>query len=638
MHTTDPIKRYKIFSNKDLKDIRFDEYASLEIYGKNMTLDFKEINGNLLLRGEGCSLPELVNIRGNLSIDAENCVLPELKSIEGHLAMHYSAKLGRLEKVNGNFKCIVDFGFKDPIKIGGSIEVKNAEVYSGSRKLTDRRKVIEISHQYQVDALPKDGNFNIDILVNNIIFGHREIRGRITIYSKNVSFPNLEYIHGRLKIECRDKTQAHFNYDFPVLKKIIGNLKIDQTRVSFPELEEISGNIEINNNSYVSFPFLEKSGSVLIGQHAGAEFPFLREINGNLQNYGFETCYMIELQKVKGSLNTHQILAENILEVGDLLMGKYCELNHLKKINGYVNSSESFNFRSLEYIGSLVNEKQKNSKLPSLKKIGNYLYDENDGFEDFAERIHFNVKENLFVSKDQCYIATLHAGIMYNCFSYPLKKLVSILKLRHKSFQNFVTREYEREWTNYNSPNFTKVLRQIERIWTKTDPIRYEEFFTHYDRDFRLFCFSYLGVGTLMKKLDAKKICQDEIQVNYFEYDENGNKNQIQRTNYYEVYEVENEKFRLSLWGRERQSYAVKCWCPSTAEEHWLWIESRYKDNALTAIASTFRIHENIIPHIKCLKRQGDVLICELKKEVRPEGTVRPLTAEEYFSLLEAEA
>jgi hypothetical protein len=73
-------------------------------------------------------------------------------------------------------------------------------------------------------------------------------------------------------------------------------------------------------------------------------------------------------------------------------------------------------------------------------------------------------------------------------------------------------------------------------------------------------------------------------------------------------------------------------------EEHWLWIEPQYKDNALTAIASTFRIHENIIPHIKCLKRQGDLLICELESEVLPKGNVRPLTAKEYFSLLEAEA
>lgn len=638
MYTINPVKRYKIFSGADLENIRFDEYASIEIYAENMIFDVREIAGNLLLRGEGCRFPELVNIRGNLSVDAAGCALPELRSVDGHLAMHYETQLSRLEKVNGNFKCIVDFNFKDPVQIGGSIKVKNAGVYSGSRKLTDRRQVIEISHQDQADALPVDGNFNISIVANNITFRQREIRGRINIYSKNVSFPNLEYIHGRLKIECQDKTQAHFNYDFPVMKKIIGNLKINRTRVDFPGLEEISGNIEISNNSYAAFPLLEKSGSIQIGQYAGAGFPFLKEINGNFQNSGFETCYLTELQKVQGSLNTHQVLAENVLEVGNLIMGKYCEFNHLKKINGYVSSNGSFNFRSLEYIGSMVNEKQKNSELPSLKKIGNYLFDENDGLEDFAEHIHFNVRENLFVSKNRCYIARLHAGVMYDCFSYPLKKLVSILKLRHKSFQNFVTREYEREWINYNSPNFKKVLHQIERVWTQTDPIRYEEFFTHYDRDFKLFCFSYLGVGTLMKKLDAGKICQDEIQVNYFEYDENGNKNRIQRTNYYEVYEVENEKFRLSLWGRERHSYAVKCWCPSTSEEHWLWIESRYKDNALTAIASTFRIHENIIPHIKCLKRQGDVLICELKKEVRPEGNVRPLTAEEYFSLLEAEA
>ncbi|MDR2238678.1 MAG: hypothetical protein LBE92_21380 [Chryseobacterium sp.] len=638
MHTTDPIKRCKIFSVEDLEGLCFDEYTSIEIYAKNMTFDFREINGNLLVRGEGCSFPELINIRGNLSVDAINCVLPKLRTVEGHLAMHYSAKLDRLEKVQGNFKCIVDFRFKNPIKIGGSTEVKNAEVYSGSRNLKDRRKIIEISHQYQADALPKDGNFNIDVLAGNIVFSHREIRGRINIYSKNVAFPNLEYVHGRLKIECRDKTETAFSHDFPVLKKMTGNMKIDQTRISFPGLEEITGNIEMINNSYVAFPMLEKSGSIFIRQYAGAQFPVLKEINGDLQNYGYETCYMAALQKVKGGFNTHQILAENIVEAGDLLMGKYVEFNHLKKINGYVNSNENFNFKSLEYIGSLVNEKQKNSKLPSLKKIGQYLYDENDDFEDLAEEIYFKIKENFFVSKDHCYIARLHSGVMYYPFKHPLTKLVSILKLRHKSFQNFVTREYEREWSNYSSPNFIKVLNTIKRLWDKVEPIRYEEFFTHYDRDFRLFCFSYLGVGTLMKKLDARKVAQDEILVNYFEYDENGNKKRVRRTNHYEVYEVENEKFRLSMWGRERQSYAVKCWCPSTSEEHWLWIESQYKNDALTAIASTFRIHENIIPHIRCLKRQGDVLICELEKEIVPEGNIRPLTAEEYFNLLEAEA
>jgi hypothetical protein len=83
--------------------------------------------------------------------------------------------------------------------------------------------------------------------------------------------------------------------------------------------------------------------------------------------------------------------------------------------------------------------------------------------------------------------------------------------------------------------------------------------------------------------------------------------------------------------------YAVKCWCPSTNKEYWLWIEEQYKDDPLQAIASTFRVHENIISNIKCLKRQGNVLICEMKTNIIPEGNIRPLDKDEYFRLLQVE-
>lgn len=638
MHTTNTIQRYKIFSEEDLQKILPGAYTSIEIYAKNMTFDFTEIEGDLLLRGEGCSFPNLVNINGNLSIDAGKCALPQLKTVGGSFAMHSHAVLDKLEKVKGDFKCIVNFVFKKSIKIGGSIDVKNAEVYTENKKLANIKRVIAVNHQYQVDALPKSGVFNVEIFADDITFLHQEIRGKVNVYGRNISFPNLEFIHGQLKIEARNKKDPDFEHDFPVLKKIVGNLMVDKTKISFPELKEIAGNIEIRNNSYVKFPILEKSGSVSINQHAGADFPVLREINGDLNNHGFETCYLTELKIVKRSFFTHQILAKNIVEVGNLMMNKYCEFDHLKKINGFVHSNTSFNYRSLEYIGYLIEEKQKSSKLPSLKKIGHYLYHEKDGFEELAGQIYFKVKDNLYITKNQCYISRFLSNNIYPGDLHPLKKLVSILKLRHKSFQNFLTREYEREWTNYSSPHFIKALKNMEKIWHETEPIRYEEFFTHYSRSFRLFCFSYMGVGTLMKKLEAKKINQEKILVKYAEYDKDGNKISLRRNNHYEVYEVENEKFRGSVWGRERHSYAVKCWCPSTMQEHWLWIESQYKDNALTAIASTFRIHENLIPHITCLKRQGDLLICELESEVLPKGNVRPLTAAEYFSLLEAES
>jgi aromatic ring-opening dioxygenase LigB subunit len=69
-----------------------------------------------------------------------------------------------------------------------------------------------------------------------------------------------------------------------------------------------------------------------------------------------------------------------------------------------------------------------------------------------------------------------------------------------------------------------------------------------------------------------------------------------------------------------------------------LWIEEQYKDNPLEAVASTFRLHENVIPHIKEIKRQGDILLLEMNEDVKPEGNVVPLTAAQYFGLLTAQS
>ena len=103
--------------------------------------------------------------------------------------------------------------------------------------------------------------------------------------------------------------------------------------------------------------------------------------------------------------------------------------------------------------------------------------------------------------------------------------------------------------------------------------------------------------------------------------------------NVYEIWEVNGEKL-----GLEESLYVIKCWCTSTNKEHWLWVNDEYKDDPLEAIASTFRIHENLIPFIKCIKRQGDVLLVELIKDVKPEGNIIPLKKEQYFSLLVAQS
>ncbi len=684
MPTIETLKKYRIFSEEDFREIDVHEYSSVEIYAKNTAFGCTEINGNLILRGEGCRFPELKTIRGNLSLDAGRCVLNHLKTVEGNFSMHRAAELDRLEKVKGNVKCIVDFSFKNLMTVGGSIDLKNAQVYARGKKLVQGRIIIPIHHQYEVDHLPKDGIFNANVFGDGIVFPHREIYGKINVFGRNASFPDLELIHGTFKIEGRKRSDTPSEIEFPELKKItgtliienkdilveniffpklelihgslrlegktrsetafpelkriIGALKIGNTKVDFPKLIEIEGYMQLLNNSHARFPVLEKSGNVLIGRASAAGLPDLKVINGDIYNNGSETCELTKLEKVTRYFNTANIVAKNLVEAGTLVMYKYCEFDHLKRINQILNFDGSVNFRSLEYINYFTDEQQKGSEFPSLKEINHYLYDENGNFEDLANHVYFKVTDRLYLTKDKFIIARGRLGNVNQPDLPALQKLVSVLKLRHSSFQNFITREYEREWTNYSSPHFLKILNKIEKLWDRTEMIKLEAFFNCDDREFRLFCFSYLGVGTLMTRLGAKKINQEEIRVNYFKYDKNGNESAVKRINHYEVYCVENEKLGIPVWGMaEKHSYAVKCWCPSTNEEHWLWIEPQYKNNALAAIASTFRIHENVIPYIKALKRQGDLLLCELKKEVIPKGEVRPLTAEEYFALLEAE-
>ena len=139
----------------------------------------------------------------------------------------------------------------------------------------------------------------------------------------------------------------------------------------------------------------------------------------------------------------------------------------------------------------------------------------------------------------------------------------------------------------------------------------------------------------MIKELGHKRIKTDGKPVRHKQFDKQGNFTGYKEYDVvYELHEVYGEKL-----GINQSLYAVKCWCTTTNKEHWIWVEDKYKDNVLEAVASTFRIHPNIIPYIKELKRQGDILLVELTEDVKPEGNeLVPLTAEQYFTLLTAQS
>jgi hypothetical protein len=183
-------------------------------------------------------------------------------------------------------------------------------------------------------------------------------------------------------------------------------------------------------------------------------------------------------------------------------------------------------------------------------------------------------------------------------------------------------------------PELKQLYTYLSKNYDAANPYTLKEAFQIESLGFRRMVFGSIDISEMIRNLGATRIQVAGKKVIRKQYDSLGN-NKSDKT-----YDVIFETYVVNgaLLGIERDLYAVKCWCTTTHKENWLWIEKKYKDDPLAAIASTFRFHENVIPYIKELKRQGDVMLVEMKKEVRPEGEIIPLTADQYFNLLTAES
>jgi hypothetical protein len=222
-----------------------------------------------------------------------------------------------------------------------------------------------------------------------------------------------------------------------------------------------------------------------------------------------------------------------------------------------------------------------------------------------------------------------------------LRYLKGLYTNKERFINRFIDRHkatmIEYDLKGHSEPDYYICLEFFDKLVADYDaatPFSFKESFELENREFQALVFSSINITDMISQLGAKRIKTDGIELDQNIYDEDGNLlGKEKRSNVYEVHEVDGEKL-----GLDEKLYVVKCWCTTTEKEHWLWIDEKYKDDPLTAIASTFMVHENVVPHIKCLKRQGDVLLAEMTKEVTPEGELVSLTKEQYFSLLAAQA
>jgi len=180
--------------------------------------------------------------------------------------------------------------------------------------------------------------------------------------------------------------------------------------------------------------------------------------------------------------------------------------------------------------------------------------------------------------------------------------------LRNKYQNNkkrFVSRFIEvekKELQMVNLENWEEICDFYENMWDKVTSFSYKEAFNIKDSTFRAKVFSVINVPEMIEHLGSIRIKTEGINLVNRVYNSVLDKfEEKEFTQIYELHEVNGSKLDLN-----EKVYAIKCWCTSTDEEHWLWVDSgvaNHKD-PLKAIASTCKVYESMLGKIKHIIRQ----------------------------------
>lgn len=240
--------------------------------------------------------------------------------------------------------------------------------------------------------------------------------------------------------------------------------------------------------------------------------------------------------------------------------------------------------------------------------------------------IDFNLTNSYFeVSVDEVLITKFLKGVYRENKPRFKDKFVNYFKSCFKA--------YEQEHLSY-------LIDNIEYLWDTVQPFSYKEAFELSNDRFKSIVFSSIDIREMIDNLGAKRVNvegKDLINKTWNPYKKEFE--EVPYTVVYELYHVNGEKLGI------QDSTAlpiVKCWCTTTDEEHWLWVDSNSFENnsPLQAISSTCVIYKSMHGKIKHIIRQGDVFIFEMNENVIPnedEETIK-LSMNEYFSLLKSQA
>ncbi|MGB0870499.1 MAG: hypothetical protein ACPGSD_12960 [Flavobacteriales bacterium] len=655
---------------EDLALLESSNYNHIEVYLNQAILPILKLNGSLKVRAKYCQFPNLISVKGNLSIDAEGSVFSKLEEVFGHLNIHEKhIELPQLKFVLGQLK-ILEYCELPKLKVvTNGVKSKGNSMFSSNLINCIENKWTTISKQSDFNKIKHEPYRNIKIelktILNQLTIDNEYWLGSIEIVSSNCNFSSMVKIGGDFIV--RSNTKKH-KISSPHLKEISGHCTIYSFHQNI-QVESIKGKLFIEHGTRNTFPTLKKVGRIVVARgETGLIAPELTTILKQSSLRGRFSAPKLEVLNVDNDYY-FQHKFPNLKKLnGDLRQRdsfknykQYTDFENLEIINGNYYTSASISTNKLKHVYGFLDIDEHQSKLESIQTIGELIgvdwkkkeflrlnrntiehigtskYFDSE-FSHLIKSFFHEIKPNEFITVNEFYFEMRWTREKY---ILSLKDYVKLLKMKHSSFKNYISREVDREWTCSLNPDLKRIINRLEHLWSIEPAYSFEDIFKLKNQNVRRFSFNYVGVSDMMKALNATRVATDGIKVKYLEYDLEGHQKTVEKHNVFETYQADlNQISDLKpQWSHASNiAFAVKCWCTSTNKEHWLWIEEKYKDEPLEAIASTFRIHENVIPHIKCLKRQGDVLICEMNKQIIPEGLVVPLTAEQYFNLLLAES
>lgn len=193
----------------------------------------------------------------------------------------------------------------------------------------------------------------------------------------------------------------------------------------------------------------------------------------------------------------------------------------------------------------------------------------------------------------------------------------------------------------YELQEYNSIIQNIQYMWDYVSPFSYKEAFELGEAQFRALVFSSIDIREMINELGSERICVEGKELINKTW--NPIKNEFENISYsviYELHHVNGDK--LGITSGEKLP-VIKCWCTSTNEEHWLWVDNIFSDpssSPLDAIASTCVIYKSMKGKINHIIRQGDVFLFEMNEDVVPSENEELLTLpmNEYFSLLKSQS